>query len=266
MLIPSEQWCHLTVEALKDLGGDSKMVPGAKLRQRMVQLGAEREFDVPAYVRDTGLPFSRLVERVDTVTIVRPPGSDILVGLHGASTPKWDPQSVSTRGELRSDLYRAFTRIAPEPYVYLPHSDKFVTADLSEGESIKVMRISLDSLIADRRAFVETLQSDEQPPFLAALNHSANPLTQFRNVAIERSRINQWISVQAEQLRSRIIQWAADNKITPRDAWFRRSRGATSPHRALYRLVPYLTADEIRDLRIPFRAIEALLADSTTNE
>ncbi len=266
MLIPSEQWCHLIIKALKDLGGDSNMIPGAKLRQRMVQLGAEREFDVPAYVQNSGLPFSRLVERVDAVTIVRPPGSDILIGLHGSSTPKWDPKSISTRGELRSDLYRAFTRISPEPYVYLPHSDKFVTADLSEGESIKVARISLDSLIADRRAFVETLQPDEQPPFLAALNHSVNPLAQFRNIAIERSRINQWISVQTEQLRSRIIQWAANNKITPRDAWFRRSRGVASPHRTLYRLVPYLTADEIRDLRIPFRTIEALLADSTINE
>jgi hypothetical protein len=264
--IPSEQWCRLTVDALKALGGDSQMVPGAKLRQRMVQLGALQDLDVPAYVQASGLPFSRLVEQVDTVIITRRPGSDILVGLHGASAPKWFPKSASARGELRGDLYRAFTRITPEPFVYLPHSDKFVTVDLAEGESIKVLRVSLDSLIADRRAFVETLQQDEQKPFLAALNHSANPLTQFRNVAIEQAKINQWAAVQAEQLRARVIQWATDNQITPRDAWFKRSRGVTSPHRTLYRLVPYLTSDEIRDLRIPFRAVEAFLADAATSE
>ena len=184
----------------------------------------------------------------------------MLVGLHGAHAPQWHPKSGPGRGGLRSDVYRAFTRVVPEPFVYLPHADKFVTANMAEGESIKVLAVSLDSLIADRRAFVEKLPPDEQKPFLAALDQSANPLTNFRNVAVAQGKINQWIAVQAEQIRSRVIRWATDNQITPRDAWFRNPRTGAIPHRTLYRLVPYLTADEIRDLRIPFRAVEAFLA------
>lgn len=264
--IPPDQWSRLTVDTLKDLGGDSQMVPGAKLRQRMVLLGARQELDVPAHVQASGRPFSSLIEKVDGVTIVRRTGSDMLVGLHGAHAPQWHPKSGPGRGGLRSDVYRAFTRVVPEPFVYLPHADKFVTADMAEGESIKVSTVSLDSLIADRRAFVEKLPPDEQKPFLAALDHSANPLTSFRNVAVAQGKINQWIAVQAEQIRSQVIRWATDNQITPRDAWFRNPRTGAIPHRTLYRLVPYLTADEIRDLRIPFRAVEAFLADSDPRE
>ena len=264
--IPAGQWLRLTVDALKDLGGASQMVPGAKLRQRMVQIGAERKLDIAAYVQASGHPFSRLVEQVEGVVVTRRAGSDVVVGLRGASTPQWHPKSGPRRGELRSDVYRAFTRVAAEPFVYMPHSDKFVTANMAEGESIKVSGVSFDALIEDRRAFVQTLPPDEQTPFLAALNHSANPLAEFRNVAGARGKLSQWIAVQANQIRARVIQWATNNQITPRDAWFRNPRPGTSPHRALYRLVPYLTVDEIRDLRIPFRAIEAFLADSAPSE
>ena len=264
--IPSEQWFRLAVDAVKDLGGDSQMVPGAKLHQRMAVLGDRRELDVAAHVQASGQPFSRLIEQVDGIIIARRAGSDMLVGLRGARTPQWHPKSRAKGGELRSDVYRAFTRVVPEPFVYLPHSDKFVSADMAEGESIKVLGVSLDSLVEDRRAFVQKLPLDEQKPLLAALDHSANPLTQFRNVAITQGKISQWIAEQTEQIRSRVIRWATDNQITPRDAWFRNPRTGTSPHRTLHRLVPYLTADEIRDLRIPFRAVEAFLADSASRE
>ena len=242
------------------------MVPGAKLRQRMVQLGEEQGLDVPAYIQESGYQFSQLIRQVSTVRIDRVLGSDILVGLHGASKPRWVQVPIPARGGLRRDLYLAFTRMTTEPFVYLPHSDKFVTADLSEGESIKIAKVSHESLISDRRTFVKTLPLDEQRPFLDALNHPTNPLTQFRDVIIEHSKINHWISAHADQLRSRITQWAKDNQITPRDTWFRKSQGTISPHRTLIRIVPYLSEDEIRDLRIPFRAIEALLADSTKDE
>ena len=264
--LPSHLWVRLAVDALKDLNADSEMVPGAKLRQRMGELGAQMGLDVAAHVQASDHPFATLVEQVDSVVIVRRTGSDMLVGLRGASAPQWHPKSDARRGDLRRDVYQAFTRVVAEPFVYLPHSDKFVTVDMAEGESIQVVGVSFDSLIEDRRAFVRTLPPDEQEPFLRALNHSVSPLAEFRNVAIARGQINLWNAAHTSQIRSRVIRWATDNQITPRDAWFQNPRSATSPHRALYRLVPFLTADEIRDLRIPFRAVEALLADSTSGE
>ena len=39
----AERWSELTLRALKDLGGESQMVVGAKLRQKMVELGRAQD-------------------------------------------------------------------------------------------------------------------------------------------------------------------------------------------------------------------------------
>ena len=60
--------------------------------------------------------------------------------------------------------------------------------------------------------------------------------------------------------------WAAQNSVTPRASWFRPRRSADSAHHTLSRIAPYLTANEIRQLQIPFRAVEALLSDRRPSE
>ena len=47
-----QQWSELTLRALKDLGGESKMTVGAKLRQSMLELGRAENLDVEAYVAE----------------------------------------------------------------------------------------------------------------------------------------------------------------------------------------------------------------------
>ena len=56
------------------------MVVGAKLRQKMVEVGHEEQLDVGTHVEESGQPFSRLVEQVNGVVVRRRPGRDILVG------------------------------------------------------------------------------------------------------------------------------------------------------------------------------------------
>ena len=56
------------------------MVVGAKLRQKMVELGRDQEFDVAAYVAGSGNSFSVLLDDVAGVVVRRRPGSDVLVG------------------------------------------------------------------------------------------------------------------------------------------------------------------------------------------
>ena len=53
-------WNSLTLEALRALGADEVMVPGAKLRQRMVEIGQVDDFDVGAHVAMSGILFSKL--------------------------------------------------------------------------------------------------------------------------------------------------------------------------------------------------------------
>lgn len=126
-----QSWESLTVTALRDLRADVVMVPGAKLRQRMVEIGRKEGFDVAAHVANSDGSFSKLTAQVDGVTVRTQTGSDVLVGLRGARVPDVTrPDSAKVRySALRKDLYLAFTRVSNVPYVYLPGSDKFVTVD-----------------------------------------------------------------------------------------------------------------------------------------
>ena len=258
-----DDWDRLTIEALRSLGADTDMIPGAKLRQRMVELGQRSDFDVATHVTSSTESFSKLVDRVKDVEVKVRPGSDVLVGLRGARAPT-DTRQIGPEPRfqgLRKDVYEAFTRVASVPFVYLPGADKFVPESEADGASIAVASVTLNDLIKDRRSFIDTLPPDEQRPLIDALDGSPTPLSEFRQEAMARQVFGQWTTWQTQTVASRIREWANSNDLTVRTAWFRRGRATDTPHRTLARLVPYLTTDEIRDLRIPFRAIEALLSD-----
>ena len=254
-------WNTLTVEALRDLRADAAMVPGAKLRQRMVELGLEDGFDVAAYVKGSTHSFSGLVNQAEGVVVQLRPGSDVLVGLHGAQAPQDEPLLEARAGGLRKDVYQSFTRLSAVPFVYLPGSDRFVPENEAQGGAIAIEAVTLDGLIGDRRDFVEELPPNDRQPLLDALNGSTNPLAEFRREAVNRGVFHRWAAWQTQATEARVKDWARRNNLEPRRAWFRHTRTADSPQRTLARLAPYLTADEIRDLRIPFRAVEALLSD-----
>lgn len=254
-------WDDLTTQALRNLDADTEMVPGAKLRQKMVELGRQDGFDVAGYIANSPDSFSTLVRRVENVEVRIRPGSDLLIGLSGAHAPSGAQAAgpeFANRG-LRKDVYEAFTQISSVPFVYLPGTDRFVPEDRADGASIAIPDVTLNGLIEDRHNFVGTLPPDEQKPLIDALNGSPNPLSEFRREAVNRQIIGKWAAWQSQRIAYRVADWAKENELTVRTAWFRRDRTPESPHRTLTRLVPYLTADEIRDLRIPFRAIEALL-------
>ncbi len=257
----TERWSELTLRALKDLGGDSRMVVGAKLRQKMAELGRAQDLDVAAYVAGSGDSFSVLLDGVAGVVVRRRPGSDVLVGTAAAKEPEWQRVSVSSRGALRGDVYQAFTRVVQVPFVYSPDSDRFLSEEIAEGRTIRVPEVTVDTLIRDRRQFVESLDRELQESLLDALSRSPNPLTAFRQAVERLGILDQWGPEQSKIVWSRVERWAAEHSVTPRASWFRHSRPAESAHRTLSRLAPYMTANEIRQLQIPFRAIEAFLSD-----
>lgn len=255
-------WADLVVASLRELGADHEMVPGAMLRQRMEVIGAKSGLDVGAHLADASEPFVQSVSKVHDVVITRRPGSDVLVGLTGASTPQNSPrpEQHGRPGTLRKDVFQAFTRIAAIPFVYMPDSDVFAPQDRSSGPTIEVNKVSLDDLIADRMAFVNSLAEEAQPPLRAALERSPNPLATFREQATAQGLLGQWASRQAEMVKARVLSWAQECDITPRRDWFQQRLEITA-HQALERLLPYLTPDEIRAMSVPFRAVEAFLLD-----
>lgn len=253
---------RLVMDVLADLQAQETMVPGAKLRQEVVQAGWQQGLDVAAQLAAQGLPFSKALAEVDGVVVTPVPGSDILVGLPGAKPPeKVMPPAKNAHRSLRQDVFEAFTRISAVPFVYIPERDKFVGQDQADGTSVDVPPVSLEQSVAIRREFAESLSAKEQGRLLDALERSANPLAKFRLVLGENDLVRQWAKFQAAKLESRVRTWAEDNHVIPRDAWFRKQRTEGDTRHILQRLAPYLTIDEIRDLRIPLRAVEAMLSN-----
>ena len=239
------KWPELTLQALKDLGGDSQMVVGAKLRQKMVELGLEENLDVDTYVRETGESFSGLVEQVAGVVVQRRSGRDVLVGTPQAKEPKREAASRTRRGVLRGDVYQAFTRVAPVPVVYSPDSDRFLSEENAEGRTIRVPEVTLDTLIQDRRQFVESLDEESQRPLLEALTRSANPLAAFRKTVERLGILGQWGPEQSRIIWRRVEKWAEECGVTPRANWYGRGQTGESAHRMLSRLAEHMTANEI---------------------
>ena len=255
------EWSDLTVTSLRDLGADREMVPGAMLRQHMELVGAGNDFDVGAYIAESSSSFSQLVAQVSEVVTRPRPGTDVLIGLTGASAPTPEPKHVdhARPGAFRKDVFQAFTRVAPVPFVYMPDADQFTPRNHSEGATIEVDRVSLQELIDDRRKFVMSLPLEDQTSLSDALDSSPNPLSTFREQAANQGLLGRWASRQAEIVKARVVSWAQKNDVTPRQGWFQQ-RHTISTHQTLERLLPYLTPDEIRAMPIPFRAIEAFLS------
>ena len=253
---------RLVIEVLENLQAQDTMVPGAKLRQKVVEAGAQRGLDVAAQLAEAGLPFSKVLAEVEGV-IVRPvPGSDILVGLPGAKPPaKVSMPAKSSHGGLRQDVFEAFTRISAVPFVYVHERDRFATEDQAEGPSVRVPPVSLEQSVKVRRESAGSLSEVEEKQLLGALDRSANPLAQYRHVLHANNLVRQWAQFQAAEVETRVRKWAEENHVTPRVAWFRKQHTDSRARHTLQRLAPYLTADEIRDLRIPLRAVEAMLTD-----
>ena len=260
-------WSFIALKALRNLGADSVMVPGAKLRLEMESVGAEMGFSVPEYLASSDEPFGALVEQVEEVVVIRRPGTDMLVGV-GAAGPPQGPstkRSVGTTGSLRRDVFEAFTRLSNVAFVYLPETDRFVPENLAQGRSIPVPETNLDGLVRDREDFARSQDSQAQPALLAALTRSSKPLADFHRVLSETDLLSSWAATQGDLLRERVTAWAREHDIQPRDSWFTRDRSRPGTRYALEQLIPYLTAEEIRELKIPFRAVEALIADRSRN-
>lgn len=253
----------LLIDALEELGGQKIMVPGAKLRQQVVETGWRQRFDVAACLTALDRPFAKVLAEVDGVVVTPVQGSDILVGLSGAKPPDKAPPPVrSPHRGLRQDIFEAFARISAVPFVYLRERDKFVAENQAEGPSVRVPSASLEQSVASRREFAGSVSAPEQQRLLDALERSANPLAQFKQVLNANDLFRQWARFRAEKLEDTVRAWAKENHVIPRDAWFTSQRTEGDARHTLLRLAPYLTADEIRNLRIPLRAVEAMLSDA----
>lgn len=256
-------WDEIVRAALQKLGADSVMVTGAKLRHEIDIVSADTDFHLQDHLRMSPLTFSQLVEAAEGVTVVRRPGTDMLVGFDGAKMPLATGPKNSRRllgTGLRKDVYGAFTRVTIVPFAYEPATDQFKPMDEAEGRTVQVPQRTFDDLVEDRRRFAGTLSTEVRERIEQGLAHTTQPLGEFQTLVGKLRIARDWHAFHMERLRELIGTWATDNNLVIRDSWFERSSSSRRTAQAvLARLARHMTEDEIRGLRIPFRAIVELL-------
>ena len=266
----ANDWAAMMHRALEALGADKVLVPGAKLRQQLEVLAAEEGADLGAYLYDNRIKFAELVERDSKIVVYRRPGTDMSVGFQGAAWPSTRSGAAKARQtsgvRLRRDAYAAFTRISDQPYYYIPNDDRF-TIDAAEAtQAIEVPRVTLEGLVSIRRAFAEQLaEPDSRDELLRALDYSPNPLSDFQRTVLALHLGRLWHQFNVQTLKSQLTQWAEENRISLSQTWFEddaeSSSRTVSPQELLAQLARHLTDDEVRQLRLPFAAFEAMYSE-----
>ena len=256
-------WNSLTLLALEQLGAKEVMVPGAKVRQAMEALARKQGFDIASHLIERGLSFSALISDVEGVRIQRRPGSDLFVGLEGSSPPASPSLVTSTSHFLRKDVWEAFTKLSPDRYVYERDADRFIASREAKGPSIPVPEVTLDLHMQDRQEFVKTLPTDLQKDVGGVLRRSSKPLADFRVALEEQSILNDWMSFQGKRTANRVRDWARQHQIDPRQGWFAPRRPRVTAHQTLQHLIPYMTSEEVYEIKVPIRVVEAMLTDQS---
>lgn len=264
-------WAELLLQVLKQLGAGQTMTRGAILRQKLDELALAQGTNLGEHLRETNQRFVDLLARIPGVVIHRRPGTDMYVGLQGASWPSVDIEEARRfrRSGLRfrRDVYDALTKISDRAFYYIPSRDEFTqeTSDEDVGERIALPRVTLDSLLDERREFAAQRSTEESKnELLRATDHSANPLAEFQ-ASILRQRLGPvWHQYNASVLKRKLEVWASGHNIEIPSSWIVQEsvdRRQETSQNLLARFSGYMTDEEVRATMVPFRAVEAMYND-----
>ncbi|MGI8423776.1 MAG: hypothetical protein ACR2NO_06660 [Chloroflexota bacterium] len=275
--LPSIQvdWRPLLDQAFSSAQGMSALpVPGAKLRIALAQEARRHEVDLSEFLRTRGYSFSRFIEQFSGFTIIRRPGTDILIGRAGEETPvsavapASDPEGEEHGGEqriIRKDLYGALTDFgSARQYYYNPSDDSVIvergiTNHPPSLNLVGLPRTSFDEQLDLRRRFAESIGSD---PLRLALNSTQDALRRFQTEANALQLGTQWHDFKFTFLHERLVNWAATNRIQVRPEWFSPavSRRDTDVGLAAFMrlLVDHMTEEELRQTTVSLRSVHAL--------
>ncbi len=259
LTLESFDWPGLVTKAIRELHGDSVQVKGAKLHAKVAELAAEQGESLAEYLKSSGVKFNVLVQSVPDVVVLISAGTDMSVGLQGARPP-----IRLGKRRIRPDVFQAFTRVDERPFFYDSALDRF-TQDPVSSSAVELPRVTWENLREDRIAFAKSLPDEA---VTEELMHPASlaSLKGFHSMVMERGLRSSWVDFNVNSVASRIQAWAETEGISIRPEWITEviSRHAgSSPQEVLVALARYLTDEEIRDLAIPFRAVEQMFRELT---
>ena len=269
-------WNDVVLRALIELGADNTFTRGAVLTQKVREIGMLEGEDLHAFLQDSGQKFGEFLDANENVLVHRSHGTDMFVGLPDAIWPTRESGEADhgqkRRTRLRADVYEALTIVSDRPYHYVRSSDTF-TQDPSGTDSaddlVEMPSVTLMSLIEDRRAFLDRLPSEEvRADLLRAIDHSPNPLSEFQLSVSRHKLARAWHQFKLDRLTRRLNEWAQQNGVPVSPSWVTQPNDQEthqSPQAILSRFAVYMTADEVRLLSVPFRAVEKMYQDLSRN-
>jgi len=248
--------------ALRQLGADKQLVPGAKLKYTLDQSFLEPHF-LDELLKARRLRFSDFILGIPGIVVQKRGGADMLVGFPNAQWPisATSSRSFVGRMQLRTDVYTALTKVSTAGFFYMRETDRFVEGPVSQASGVPFPKVTFSDLTAERKKFAEELEDQSVgKELLDALEQSTNPLSAFQR-AIDRLNLGgQWHVFKFRLMRAKLDKWAEENQLAVLPSWYDYTSEPEvyGPKAVMVRLVDHMTEEEIRSMSVPFRAVESL--------
>ena len=254
--------------ALTALGGDRRLLPGARVATQAIRLGAESNFDFREALRASGKSFLDVVKIMlpgSDLRFVPRQGSDFLLGFDTAPLPDFTQVSPA----IRNDFFRAFTRIRDANARYLVDDDRIVYGEEPPLGGVLIPKPTTEDAWNLRLRFAESLeQSTAKTQLIDLASDETRSLSRYSALLHAHRLDAPWIKFRYGTLRAAISQWAADGNIPVRAAWFgapgsqvQRTPVSKKPVREA--LLSSLTTEELTRVLIPADIVQALLERQT---
>ena len=258
-------WNELVVTALNNLGADEKATRGAILRDEVESLAIQEGNNLQEYLNASSIKFGQLVTSTPGVSVRKLPGTDMFVGLSSIVISDEELRKTNIRHEqhrIRPDLFEAFTR-ADSHFYYEPNLDRFVDSPVSFSV-IETPMITFKTLLDRRRRYAKQVGGVVgirlENSFTAASDPEA--LTNFTAAVRDSDLAGDWHEFNVKLIREEVVEWASNNSLSVSPNWFQsravRSR-TQSPQQTLRLVSRFMTDDEVREISLPFRAVEEML-------
>jgi hypothetical protein len=169
-------------------------------------------------------------------------------------------QAQRSRSTIRKDFYDAFNRIRNTVLYYDAEDDRIMDEDDQTRTFVEIPPVSLQQLLDIRSSFATTVDDPNTAAELQEALRKTMPLRVF-SASITRSGLGRrWHDFRYETLVAFIEGWAAEAKLTSRPEWYSSfpAPRQADPRETLSLLARYMTDNEVRDIRIPLRVVEAM--------
>lgn len=235
MLVQNEkQWAEVLRAALAEYleKKRSAVAPAAPLKPLLSRRAEQAGLSYPpaGMERTKFSDFLALFPAV--VSLKRRLGQDVLVSVAGdeaalqtiAADEAPDSTGKTPLRRLRSDVFKAFTRLPPvgRVYAYAKTNDRFTEIDQSIGSRTDMIHVpaqTLDAALAERREFTENLPETSARVALLAALQADLPLGAFGQAVKEHGLGQHWHEFRMGRLLKNIQEWADENGLSWNPDW-----------------------------------------------